>query len=162
MTERDKVCSANPSAGKNLKLALNITIVLHGLHVSRLMHRVITSYYKQRTIVGGIIRCLLMDCYCTCAGFIYCFVQICYYANWKKCIDMNRHGSTMNLSSDEVEEHKNEKQFLELTVQWLWWEVVYQYTQIGIWIVENLIVVVVIIIQQKRFRSKPIISYRFA
>ena len=88
--ERDKVCTADPVAGKNLKLALSITIVLHGLHVSRLIHRVITSYYKKRNIVGGIIRCLLMDCYCTCAFFIYCFVQICYYANWKKCINLTK------------------------------------------------------------------------
>jgi hypothetical protein len=107
--ERDKICSANPVAGKNLKLALSITIVLHGLHVSRLIHRVITSYYKQRTIVGGIIRCLLMDCYCTCAFFIYCFVQICYYANWRKCIAQSKQNGGTNNSPNEVQTNNNEK-----------------------------------------------------
>ena len=83
-------CLINPTACKNLQLALNITIVLHGLHVSRLAYKVVTTYYKKRSIVSGLIKCCLMDCYCSCAGFTYCFVQICYYANWKKCIDLSK------------------------------------------------------------------------
>ena len=72
--ENDKECTAHPAAGHNLKLALSITIGLHVIHVARLIYRIITSYVKDRTIVGGIIKCLLMDCYCTCASFVYIFV----------------------------------------------------------------------------------------
>lgn len=114
---------------------------MHALYVSRLVHRVVTSYYKQRSIIGGVVKCLLMDCYCACAGFSYVFVQICYFANWDKC---TRGGAK------EADPGK----FLELTTQWLWWEVIYQYSQIGLWIVENLLIVCIIIIQQKRYRRR--------
>lgn len=114
MQDRSNVCSANPGAGNHLKLAMSITIVLHALHVARLIHTIVTKFVKKRNIIGGVVKCLLMDCYCTCAAFIYVYVQLAYFANWRKC--------ALPQPKPTQIDHR---QYLELTTQWLWWEVIY-------------------------------------
>jgi hypothetical protein len=93
LDDQDKVCAEHPDSGEQLKLAQRMTIFLHVVHVARLIHEFFTSYVKKRTMIGGVIKCLLMDCYCSCAGFIYIYVQICYYINWKKCVDPGLYGN---------------------------------------------------------------------
>jgi hypothetical protein len=137
-------------------------IFLHLFHVCRLVYKVIASLMKRKTILGGIIKCLLMDCYCSCAGFIYIYVQFAYFLNWKKCLKPSTVDWALNkylilgrntYEDAYTEEERKDFEYLTWTTQWLWWEILYQWAQILIYLFTNLVIVLIILNQQKRLQK---------
>jgi hypothetical protein len=77
-------------------------------------------------VKASVWKCILIDCYCCIATFVYCYVQTSYFLLRADCMDE-----------------------LPITTNWLFYEVCYQYSQIIIYLLSNSIVISIIVIQQR-------------
>ena len=85
---------------------------------------------NNRKVKAGVIKCLLIDCYCCVASTGWAFAQVCFFLKNQQC---------------------NEK--VPRTSFWLQIEVIYQYSQILYYLISNFIVITIIIYLQSRPKS---------
>jgi len=126
--ERNNECSeeTEDKAEHRLGQALLMLQLLHVLHLVRLVYKILTKAVAS-VPSQGVVKCLLMDCYCSCAFFFYTFSQIVFFT----------------YSREEIRTCR------PLSQKWLLYEICYQYGQVLFYFIINLTVVFIIVFQQK-------------
>ena len=110
-----------------------ILLVLHILYCIRLIYKMCMRTNKKFKGRQGLCKCLIVDSY-GCIGFTaYAYTQITYVFYFKAC---------------------EEQDELPKTHQWLMYEFIYQYSQIGVYLITNCCVLGVMLFQQKRQRDE--------
>ena len=116
-------CEDYRTAGILKKTCLVLAIALHVYNIIRLCHKIYYNVRTQISVKASIWKCILIDCYCCIATFVYACIQSGYFLLRTRCM----------------------KELASITY-WLFAEISYQYSQVALYIVSNSLVILMIVI----------------
>ena len=70
-----------------ITVALRLMIFLHSLHVCRLVYKLLDKLRKakKRFKGQGLIKCMIMDCYCCAGSSVYIYTQYVFWSFHGDC-----------------------------------------------------------------------------
>jgi len=124
----DKSCDDKVFGPWILRAAVAELGIIHFVNIVRNALKLSMRVRKgKKQVKAGVIKCLLIDCYCCLASTGWAFAQVCFFLKRLQC-------------SEKVPK----------TYYWLQIEVIYQYSQILYYLISNFMVIAIIIYLQQR------------
>lgn len=70
---------------ERLRAALIVTELLHSYNIARNIYKVYVTFQDIEDVRQTLLKCLILDCYCSIATIGYAFIQIIFFGYGFKC-----------------------------------------------------------------------------